>query len=704
MAGKQDVRHQDHDVEMPGDGAEASTQTADSPLDAMPAPRAKKTPRRAPTRRVKEYDEPVGEHEHGPQSQEQSSEYEPDSPLDAMADAALLMVEVDRIGPGEGQGWHGRAYDYGDGRGPVPVSYGRIGSFPDDQGVVERVQSAAGGGQVRFIRKGKKPVVMILGGSPLPLPSEQVGGSGQFAGYPNGAMPIGGFDRGFPQEAAWNQDRDPFQSPDYDPEVGVDPEEIAQVGITGWFRGGPYNRVLYYVNGVPARPPRGQRPPAALLNPAAAAGAYDPGAYDHGDERAEPSKVERLLEELVKKVDKPAADPMAGMAAMLKAQLDADRLRWDQERAAADRKAAADAAEADRRWRADKEQRDNDFKLMMARLEAEKVSAAARKADDVQIAKINADAQKEVALAASAQAKEIAQAHNAANDKIVAMVTANASKNDPMAMFRSGIELASDLVGGKEPDDAAEKIAKAVERTAPAVVNSVRDSIMVARGYAPPQPGQAQPQQSAPQQQPNSQAPSPQQDERVQMLSLTTYLVSSWQGGVPASVPVLRQGCIAYGLQHKIDDICKQLSNPLASPAIVANEFARGAQALGLQQFVASIPAVNAMANDPSGQAWFAQLQAKIREFNAQRMARARAQVVPPQQIQGQGAQAPAPAQQAPRQQSATQPDIPVSKGPPASPSGPPDVNFPVIMQTSTGPLAAQTTEIDPTRPEILKS
>jgi hypothetical protein len=417
---------------------EAESTETEAPAEA---PRKRGRPKKPPiTLREVDPDEP---------DPEAMPDYAPaeETPIDSDAAASKLMVEVTRTGGGVGPGWVGDTFD------GTPVSIGRVGSYPQSTDVYDRIQRLVGGGRYRFTgktRDGKhfdyeKP----LPGAPFPLPAEA---EQQAQGiYPNNAAPNarGGFERlggGDPrffglggQNVVFEEDRgeDPFQDEDYNPEIGIDPSQLPQAGLTGWFRGGPYDRIRYYVNGVPSRPPKGHKCPAALMGGAPSGGV---------DVDPEPKKDSELTELLKALLAKPPVDPMAGYAAMMKAQADADRLRWEQERAAADRraaddraaadrKAAADKGEADRRWEDEKLRRESEFKLMMARLDKESQIAESRKDNEVKIAEINAAAEKDKAAAV-----------NASNDKLFNILL---KKSDDVGLLERGMRLGNDLSGGK---------------------------------------------------------------------------------------------------------------------------------------------------------------------------------------------------------------------------------------------------------------
>jgi hypothetical protein len=613
-------KHSDLDVDMPEDGSE--TMTAESPLDAEPAPRARKpSPKPAARRKVKEYEEvvPPEQQDGSRPEREDASEYESVSPLDADAEAALDMVEVDRIGPGEGAGWVGRNYDHGNGRGVQAVSYGRVNSFPDDAGIYERVQSLVGGAQYRFVRKGKKPVVKILGGVPLPLPSEQ-------AGYPNGAAPNwhGGFERTAADQSwtdpSFARASDPFEDPNFDPEVGVEPEAVAQGGLNGFYRGGPYNKVIYYVNGVPSRPPRGVRPSASLLG--GVAGGYEgyvgPDAGG-GDDRV--AALEKKLDEALgakkddrlDRIERALTEKQTGgalenmLTLMMKSMDDAQKAR-DHEFKMMQLRVGQEDKDAKSRSAAD----------ALALVESRKIDlqiAQAKASADEKIAAHNATILQVNATAAMTNAKEIATISAASNDKMFALMSKKSEDGGFDQMFGRVQQYAETMAGGKS-DDVAGQVSNAIQTAAEPLSKAIVDVGYAWRGLTPPSAG-GQPSQPPQAGQPaleNKQqpGPSPEAQQIAANLQLLGYLITGWKHGSRPSAALLQHGCLAYNLIPQLDEIARKIT--MATPAIIVSEVDAGVKALGNPPIFSGHPAaVRAMVEDPAGRAWFAALQAALR-------------------------------------------------------------------------------------------
>src|SRR3990167_605951 len=557
------------DVDMPPDGTEAPDQ---SPIASETVRRA---PKRQPakkgqTRTVREYEEqvPEGEEQEDREGRHEGPEF--------MDESALAMCHVSRVGPGTGAGWvGGMFYDHGDGRGPQPVSKGPVGSFQKTKDLFDVVVSEAGGGRFRFVTKGQPPYEETFPNPPLPLPMEQ---QGQPRGYPNGAMPNGrgGFERGgFDQ--TWGQEQeyggnlppqDPFNAPDYDPTIGVEPEAFTQTGLNGWFRGGPYNRILYYVNGQPSRPPRGAKPPVALLAGGAIHEGYDPGAYDHsdrGDDRI--AVLEKKLEDALKdkrddrldKIERLLTEKQSGgamesmMTMMMKSMDDAQKARDHEFRMMQERIKTED--------KESKAKAASDATAAVATRQIDLQIAQARASADEKIAAANASILQANATAAMANAKEIAAITSASNDK---MFTLMLSKTDhegglDKAIDRS-IKIAEMMGGNGKTDNVAGEIAEAIQTATPALAKAGTDIAYAFKGYSPPPPSAQQPgPQSPPQipsgvpQPPQLPAPPAAEDlraEAVQGLQLLGGLCNAWKNRAKPTAAPPAHLCLAYNIQR----------------------------------------------------------------------------------------------------------------------------------------------------------
>jgi hypothetical protein len=619
-------RHNDHDVPMPEDGSESEgSQTATSPLDAEPAQRARR-PRQAPQQKRKVVLEEVTTPE---DHAEQASPWESASPLDADADAQLATVEVDRIGPGEGQGWVQRSFDYGDGRGAQPVSYGRVGSFPDDAGIYERVQSLVGGGQYRFVRAGKKPVAKVLGGVPLPLPSEQASGPAPSA--------RGGFDREpFFEEGYQPQGHrpDPFEDPSFDPEVGIDPADVVQTSLNGWFRGGPYNRLMYFANGVPSRPPRGSRPPAALLSsPAVGVGdeGFNPAIYDHGGSEAasqsrrewqreqeaarrEEEKERRAEEQRRRDEERELRREEEARRRDEEAQRRADEKeerRRDEERRREEEARRREEEKLRREEEREERRRDEERTREERRLQAESAKESAR---------AQAEAVKEAAKLTADSAKETARIQ-AENNKLLFELMLKKTDGEGSAdkIVDRSMRLAEIIQGGKPEGNGASEIADAIKTAVPALAKAGTDVAYAWKGYpvpgqqaAPVLPGAAPAAPQLPNAPPASSGPTPEAREVAANLQLVGYLVQAWKVGMKPLPSLLAHGTLAYGLTNSFSSIAQKVQ--IATPALVVAEFEKGVAALGSPpMFAAHIPMVREMAASPDGVAWFQAFQQALR-------------------------------------------------------------------------------------------
>ena len=459
------------DQEREGDGPQDQ-----SPLAAEPRRTKKARPPKQAMRTVREFQEPVPEeigegqeHErpHGP-------EFVDESPLSDMAESQLAMCHVSRVGPGNGQGWvGGMFYDYGDGRGPVAISKGPVGTFQKTADLFDVVVAEAGGSRYRFVSRGQAPVEETLPGPPKPLPMEQ--GSAPPPGFPNGAMPNarGGFDR----EPFVDQGPplDPFDRPDFDPELGVAPEELPpspQSGINGFQFNAATGRWIFYVNGIASKPPRGSRPPAFPGMPGAAGfgvgGFIDDHSVDPRIERLEKeilgnkeSATDKLLREVLTELRESRKEkPESTFATMFSNQMqmqtnafnEAQRQRAH-ELEMAKVKAAADEVERKAKIAAEVASAE---KLKTLELEAIKAKADA----DKERAKYDAEAAKENARAMVASNERIATIQADANKQVLAAVT-SVHKNNDAQLLKEGMQLAADVVGGK---GTAEVIAGSTER------------------------------------------------------------------------------------------------------------------------------------------------------------------------------------------------------------------------------------------------
>lgn len=649
-----DSREAETPVQMP---EEDGTMTDESQLDSEPA---RKAPKRRPPRHVPVVGVPVSSQE------EETSEFESDSPLDTEAEASLMMVEVDRVGPGEGTGWVQRMYDYGDGHGPQPVSYSRVGSFPDDRGIYERTQALAGGGQYRFARKGKKPIFKILGGPPLMLPGEQQGPSS----YPNGAIPNGrgGFDRvGLYDEPFAERvlPSDPADDPNFDPEVGIDPEAFTQSTLNGWFRGGPYNKLLYYVNGTPARPPRGSKPPASLLVGNAASGfdAYTP-SVEPDKEGSKPFSLSEWLQMQAEERREKEREERE------RRDREREERREEENKRREDDQRRRDEEKEDRR-REDERKRDEENKRRedeKARLEREREDRrrdeersredrkeAARLAGEA--AKAQADAVRESARLQAEAAKEAAKLTSESNSRLFEVLL---KKSDaPGATEQAlnlGLKIADRVNGSAREPSAAGDIAEAIQTALPSVAQAAKETIVTWRQGAP------QPQlPGAHQQAPPGPAPSDQVDITGSSLALVHYFTTMMKQVRPNYL-LFYCGLGAYpGLLERQGEIEQKIL--LATPEIVVSEFRKGT--LVYSSFAGQIPAVEQACLSPQGRAWLAGLQDAIRREIAARQRQA----------------------QAPQSQSQARPPAPPTPPPPAGPttmSGPPPTPPPQNLPPTT--------------------
>jgi chemotaxis protein histidine kinase CheA len=595
-----------------------------------PATRRGRPPKAQATRTVREYVEPVpaADQEQGQSQDEESFEFVDESPLSVMAESAVAECHVERVGPGKGEGWGpGMAFDFGDGRGPVNLSTGPVGRFGLTADLLDRVVDEVGGARFKFIRQGKAPYEQVLPGPPQEfLPMER-----RNQPYPNGAMPGpgGGFSRrpspnggfGFPEENVQQEQTDPFQAPDYDPTMGVPAEQLqsAQAGLNGFYRGGPYNQVLYYVNGVPTRPPRGLRAPAALFAPTAGAGfgGIDPSVYDHSQDQAPKSdpEVKELLRILVAGMNKPAVDPMGGMVETMRVQLEADRARWEREntvaerraadekaaaerkaaaeKEAADRKAAADEAERKARWESEREQRANEFKVMMARLDREKDVAETNQGNSVRIAEINAAAEKDKAAAAVASVERMANIQSQASQQVIAAITGAANKGDPIATFSRGMEVAGNLMGNR---GTIGELSQAARDLVPTVVDGVV-AIKTMNAQAAANPGT-----------PGQPAAATTDDDMIGRF--IALLIASFHKRVdPAIMPtVLGGACVAANYQiEKLDPILK-----IGTPGIIAAYLQAAADKAVDEGNKKRMLDAKALISSPEGSAWFNQVKAAL--------------------------------------------------------------------------------------------
>lgn len=694
-------------VEMPPDGTE-NEEADQSPHAAEPVRRAK--PRQQAKRKVveREYEEnvPQGEDDRSQGDAHQdhpTPEFVDESPLSALAESTLAMAHVSRVGPGTGPGWTGGMfYDFGDGMGPQPVSKGPVGTFQKTKDLFEVVVAEAGGGRYRFVTKGQPPYEETFPNPPLPLPMERQGGGGRPPlPFPNGAAPNGrgGFDRGgqgpFLDEGFQDQgpQPEPWDDPNFNPEEGVEPEAFQQNQLNGWYRGGPYNRLIYYRNGVPSRPPRGSRPPAALINGGGAAGldTYDPGAYDHsGDDRI--SRLEKLVEQALQKKEEKSENSATNMmmTMMVKSMEDAKAAREHEFRMAQLRQ-GEEEKKANARAVAEAE-------AVKAKAASDLAIAQAKAAADQAIAAENAKAVQANATAAIQNAKEIATIQSQASQQVITAIT-NANKNNDASLLMKGIELARDAFAPGEKSTAAE-VAEAIKDTVPTVATTVRDTVLGAKGYPIPQPGQPVQQNGQyppqiPMQQPSAPPAGSDAEITFKNLQLVTFLENAWRRNKRPTVALLDDGLMAYGLTEAkhYDEAFKAIQ--LATPEIVVAKFEQGTKFLGDPPALAQrIPLIRAMANDPNGRAWLQALKDSVNKA-----VQAAQQPAPPQ------AQQPAP--QAPKPQQPAAPAQPQGKagvthipGQPAiDPTRPEIPNAAPPVTPGTDPYAC-----DPSRPEIKPS
>ncbi len=453
----------------------------DSPLDAAPPPKRRAPPKKRQASNEGQAPVQVEVVNQPPQAEiEEELKYEDDSPLDALAEAATAMCEVSREGPGTGNGWVGRDFDYGDGRGPQKVHYGRINTFPRTRGLLEAVAQEAGGGRFRFATKGKPVAFETLPGPPIQLVSEQ--------GYPNGASPgsRGGFDRG-----QWEDDDrpvDPFDA--MDPDVGIAPEEIAQNSLNGWYQNGRTGYWQFFVNGSPGRPPRGSKPPI----PAAGFGAGAGMLYDHSED----DRIAKLEAKLEAKIDKIIEGGATGRSSplddFLRSQAEREQRREEREeqrrqderearreQLAAEKEARMDDREREReRLAAEKETRREEIAAEKEREErratADREARSEQRArefemantsskNSVEMAKIKAEADKEIAKANAEILKAGSDAASRANERIIDVVM---KKSDDVGLLTKGMQIAADMAGGKST---AQAITDAAEKLIPAAID-----------------------------------------------------------------------------------------------------------------------------------------------------------------------------------------------------------------------------------------
>ena len=453
-----------------------------SPLAAEPKRPAKKAKQKR-TRTVREYEERVPEPEHPRDDHPHDGGGDADgatydeSPLAAMADAQLAMTHVSRVGPGTGPGWvGGMNFDWGDGRGPQPVSKGPVGTYQKTGDLFSVVIGEAGGGRFRFVTKGQPPVEETLPGPPLPLPMENQGQpQPQRGAYGPDPRHDERDDRGYDQRPA-----DPVEG--MDPDVGVAPEELAQSSLNGWYQNGRTGYWQFFANGQPVRPPRGSRPPVAAPGFGGAVG-IAPGMYDHsGDDRL--SRLEQLVQKMADGGGKSDYEKIERLFAEKKGNDALASMMANQITMANNAAIQAQAA------------RDHEFRMLQERVKVEEADRKAKAAVDATAAteikkleleaiKTKAEADKEVAKenAKTAQAnstamlasqERIAKIQADANAQVLQAMTGASDKRDPVELLTRGMEIAAAAAGGKSA--AAEittAVAGAAERMIPAVADAV---------------------------------------------------------------------------------------------------------------------------------------------------------------------------------------------------------------------------------------
>lgn len=471
--------------------------------------------------------------------------FEDESPLDADAESQYAMVEVERVGPGEGPGWEGMTYN------GIPVSKGRVGYIPRTKDVYDRVQAIAGGAEYKFVTKGAPTVFKKLNGPPKALPGEDVDYEipedfelGEEGLYPRGRRP--GL-RGRQRPYGEGYGREPSLPPDEGDGITMEipaggPGAPGSGFPDGWVYVAATNSHWYMRDGRPVPPPRGSRPPAIP-----SVGGYNPGMYDHSVDKEEESEIKELKRELDElRRDKNKKDPMDAFMAMMGAQLEERKLQF-----------AADQA----KWEREKSEREAERRAQaQAAIDAAKATAEAAK----ETARIQADAAKETARLQAEAAKANNGSANEVTKQMLVMqgehtkqlVTILTQKQESGGL--TGLleqhALIQDTFGGKGSDNAAVQVAEAVKQALPPVLDSIKDVVVTWRAgnVAPALPGQPAPASGAQQ---GQQTSADQVKELGRYLQLIGYVVTCANEGLPAKPSTLVHGCIAYQLHKQYDQV-----------------------------------------------------------------------------------------------------------------------------------------------------
>lgn len=599
---------------------------APSPLDEEPSrrvPPKKKKPARtkvtvetAPADEEQERGEHRAEDEGSPSSEPQ---FEDDSPLDADAAAVTSMCEVDRVGPGQGPGWDGRNYH------GVPVSYGRVGTFPRTRGVYERVQELVGGGEYRFVTKGKAPVFKILPGAPKPLPGEEdqrFGSLGGMNGGAGGPFHIGGGGP-LPFLGAPPLEPDPLEGDGVSMEIPATPDR-SQGGLDGFVYHAASNGWHYYQDGRRVPIPRGMRPPA--LPGAGPVGAFNPGMYDHGAESGEVAELRRELKEL----REAKTNPMESFLAMMQAQMEDRRLKLEEDKVRME-------AEREERKEAAKATAAAQVEALRAQAEAQKAAALAQAEASKEVARLQADAMKANNSSAVEAAREMAKLQQNASDNLIRVLMTKQEDGGIDKMFERFATFQDLLGGGGKPSNAATEISDAIKTVIPSLAESVRDTMYAYKGLPIPGPGGAQapadPGQvtGQPGAAPNAQS----LGEAGQYMQLVGYLANAMKAGMKPAPSTLANGCLAFNLHPKWAEVRAVVVQ--VTPEQVCELVGQTIKQGGLQgqkHFQEFESFVRGTVLTPSGRQWIAQLQEALRaQIAKEQQAAAVAAAPPPPQV-----------------------------------------------------------------------
>jgi hypothetical protein len=597
---------------------------AESPLDEEPSRRAPPKPKRKPARTKVTVETAPEEgddvrHQHHEEDQGSPSnepQFEDDSPLDADAAAVTSMCEVDRVGPGQGPGWDGRTYQ------GVPVSYGRVGTFPRVRGVYERVQELVGGGEYRFVTKGKAPVFKILPGAPKPLPGEepQQGYGGQpFGGFgpPPGPAFQGQMPGPFGFQHGLYEEPDPLEGDGIAMEIPAMPERHDS-GLDGFVYHAATNAWHYYKDGRRAPVPRGMRPPAM---PGASSSAFNPGMYDHGS-TDELSELRRELKEIREQ----KSNPMESFLSMMQAQMEDRRLKLEEDKLRMD-------AEREERKEAAKAQALVQAETMKLQVEAQKAAAIAQAEASKEVARLQAEAMRSNATGAVEAAKEMAKAQADHSKQMMTVLMQKQEDGGVDAMFDRFARF-QDIVGGNaKPGNVATEISDAIKTVIPSLAESVRDTMYAYKGLPIPGPGGAQaPTDPNAAQPPQGGAPNSQSlGEAGQYMQLVGYMCNAMNAGMKPTPSVLAHGCLAYNLQPKWAEVRGTLV--AVTPEQVCELVGQTIKQGGLQgqkQFQEFEALVRRTCLSPGGRQWIAALQKALAEQIAKEQAAAALAATPP--------------------------------------------------------------------------